>query len=157
MARRRGPILTFFTGSTLAWPASQSDGRAERRSLITENKTFFFWTSSREEFRSGDVMTGGDEKRCTPSQTRPTKFPLQTIIKARTMPTRQSTSTEQLVPALTHFSINKRGEKKKMPSKLLKSKFPVIKRLLFLFFFFFHGLMKTYLPHILRFCSKVFF
>lgn len=48
-------------------------------------------------------------------------------------------------------------EKKKMPSKLLKSKFPVIKRLLFLFFFFFHGLMKTYLPHILRFCSKVFF
>lgn len=27
-------------------------------------------------------------------------------------------------------------EKKKMPSKLLKSKFPVIKRLLFLFFFF---------------------
>lgn len=82
-------------------------------------------------------MTGGDEKRCTPSQTRPTEFPLQTIIKARTMPTRQSTSTEQLVPALTHFSINKRGEKKKkMPSKLLKSKFPVIKRLLFLFFFF---------------------
>lgn len=34
------------------------------------------------------------------------------------------------------FLNKQKGREKKMPSKLLKSKFPVIKRLLFLFFFF---------------------